>query len=84
MCVCVYYEAAKNKIQTKLNGKENIYIVVRINTTNNDMSVLIYRIFGIEELIWKREKKKRNLSFFIPKASPTLSLSIYLVLITAG
>jgi hypothetical protein len=41
----------KEKIQTKLNGKENIYIVVRINTTNNDMSVVIYRIFGIEELI---------------------------------
>jgi hypothetical protein len=55
---------------------------VRINTTNNDMSVVIYKIFGIEELIWKREKKKRNLSFFIPKAP--LSLSIYLVLITAS
>ena len=51
MYIYILRSCKKEKIQTKLNGKENIYIAVRINTTNNDMSVVIYRIFGIEELI---------------------------------
>lgn len=51
----------KRKLQTKWNGKELKTDMVRINTTNNNMFAVIFRILGIEEF------ERKSLPFWFQK-----------------
>jgi len=63
----------KRKLQTKWNGKELKIDMVRINTTNNNMFAVIFRILGIEEF------ERKSLPFWFQKPHSLTCLLITLL-----